>query len=59
MTLRVKKVLHYLRGQIFWCAAERFGCVLIFDSFLAKAKVGDFDVAILIQQQIFQLKNIG
>lgn len=49
-------VLEHLRGQVFRRAAEGLRGATVRDLFLAQAKVGDLDVAVLVQQQVLQLQ---
>ena len=43
--------------KIFRRSAKRFGRVAPSDVLLAKAEVGNLDVAVLVEQQVFKLKK--
>lgn len=49
--------VHYLRCQILRSSTEGFHGSIWCDALLTKAKISDFDVAIFVQHQIFQLRQ--
>ncbi len=50
-------VLEHLGRQVLGRAAERLRRPAVRDVLLAQAKVGDLDVAVLVQQQVLQLQE--
>jgi hypothetical protein len=46
----------HLGSDVVRCAAKGFGDFVSVDAFFAHAEVGDFDVTVLIQQDVVQLQ---